>query len=150
MKRLVLAAILAAGILNATDFASMSTEDLVALKGTVSTEEQATFREEMQSRVSSMTTKEREALGITLGGNGVAKGTAARDGSEEGSKGAAAGGTGDGLGTGSASGSVGGHGNGAEGSVGGGNDASGSVGGNSDGVGGFGGGSGHGGGMGRR
>lgn len=107
MKRLVLAAILAAGILNATDFASMSTEELVALKGTVSTEEQAAFRDEMQSRVSTMTTEEREALGISPGGQGQEYGTAARDGSGTGSMGEAAGGTGAGMG-----GSGGGHGGG--------------------------------------
>lgn len=115
MKRLVLAAVLAAGILNATDFASMSTEDLVSLKGTVSTEERAAYQTEMQSRVSTMTTEERQALGISPGGAGKALGTTARDGSGVGSMGDAAGGTGGGLG-----GGAGGMGGGAGGGMGGG------------------------------
>ena len=120
MKRIILAAILAAGALNATDFGSMSTEDLVSMRGTVATQEQADFRAELQSRVSSMTTDEREELGITPGANakGESHGEAARDGSGEGSMGEARGGTGEGLGggmdseEGGSSGSMGGHGGG--------------------------------------
>ena len=102
MKRVILAAILAAGALNATDFSSMSTEDLVSMRGTVTTEEQADFRAELQSRVSSMTTDEREELGVTPGVNakGESRGVATRDGSGEGSMGEARGGTGAGLGGG--------------------------------------------------
>ena len=102
MKRVILAAILAAGALNATDFSSMSTEDLVSVRGTVATEEQADFRAELQSRVSSMTTEQREELGVTPGANakGESHGVAARDGSGVGSMGEASGGTGAGLGDG--------------------------------------------------
>ncbi|MFK5881661.1 MAG: hypothetical protein QM482_05560 [Sulfurospirillum sp.] len=114
MKRLVLAAILAAGVLNATDFASMSTEDLVAAKGTIATEEKAAFQEEMQSRVSTMTTEERTALGIAPGGSGAQLGTTARDGSGDGSMGESAGGTGEGMGSG-----MGGFGGGSGGGMGG-------------------------------
>ena len=102
MKRVILAAILAAGALNATDFSSMSNEDLVSVRGTVATEEQADFRAELQSRVSSMTTEQREELGVTPGANakGESHGVAARDGSGVGSMGEASGGTGEGLGGG--------------------------------------------------
>jgi len=117
MKKIVLATIFAAGVLFATDFASMSTEDLVGLRGTVSAEEQEAFKSELQSRVSAMTSEEREALGITAGSNGSqsgnAHGTTARDGSGIGSMGAASGGLGVdagglGSGMGSASGGFGG------------------------------------------
>ncbi len=115
MRKVILSAVLLAGLLNATDFSSMSTEDLLSLRGTVSTEEQAAFQQELQSRVQSMTTEEREALGITPGANaqGNGYGTTARDGSGIGSMGDAAGGMGGGLGGGAGSGmGGGGHGGG--------------------------------------
>jgi len=114
MKRVILATILATGILSATDFTSMSTEELVNLKGTVATEEREAFRTEMQSRVSAMATEERVALGIAPGRTGNSYGTTARDGSGIGSMGESSGG----MGGSDASGGMGG--DGAGGGMGGG------------------------------
>ncbi|NPA66112.1 MAG: DUF1104 domain-containing protein [Epsilonproteobacteria bacterium] len=80
MKRLGLIAILLAGILNATDFSSMSTEELLELRGTVSAEERDAFRSELQSRLSTLSIEEKEALGITPKGYGDMTGTAPHDG----------------------------------------------------------------------
>ena len=46
----------------ATDFSSMTTEELINLRGTVAVEDRADFRAEMQSRVSSMTAEERTSF----------------------------------------------------------------------------------------
>jgi len=105
MKRLALAAVLMAGILNATDFASMTTEELVNLRGTVAPEEIEAFKSELQSRVSTMTTEEREELGITPKGFGDMTGTAPQDGTGLGNTGET---TGGGFGSGSGGGLGGG------------------------------------------
>lgn len=116
MRKGILAIILAAGILSATDFSSMSTEDLIGLKGTVATEEREAFRAEMQSRVSTMTTEERAELGVNAGGTGNSYGNALRDGSEAGSMGASSGGgSGNQDGAGNGGGGGGGNGNGGGG-----------------------------------
>ncbi len=64
MRKIALALVLAAGFLSATDFSSMSTEDLVNLRGSVSAEERDAFRSEIQSRLSTMSAEERSALGV--------------------------------------------------------------------------------------
>ena len=92
MKRLALAAILAVGILNATDFSQMTTEELVAARGTVATEEREAFRDEMQSRVSTMTTEQKETLGISPKGHGDMTGSAPQDGTGLGNTGESTGG----------------------------------------------------------
>jgi len=88
MKKLVLTLAFAAGLLNATDFSSMSTEDLLNLKGSVPAEERDAFRTEMQSRLSTMSPEDRAALGVgqSRSSNGSANGTAQRlrDGSGSG------------------------------------------------------------------
>jgi hypothetical protein len=48
--------------LMATDFSSMTTDELINLRGTVAVEDQADFRAEMQSRVSSMTAEEQASF----------------------------------------------------------------------------------------
>lgn len=111
MKKILLAAMLATGILSATDFTSMSTEDLVGLKSKVAVQERAAFQVEMQSRVSTMSAEERATLGISPGGTGKAYGDTLRDGSGTGSMGASSGGSG-GSGSGNGSGNGGGNGGG--------------------------------------
>ena len=88
MKRLALALVFTAGLLNATDFSSMSTEDLLNLKGSVPVEERSAYRTEVHSRISNMSPDERAALGVgqSRSSNGSANGTAQRlrDGSGSG------------------------------------------------------------------
>jgi len=75
MKRTVLAiGFLTLGLM-ATDFSSMTTEELIALRGTVAVEDRADFRAEMQSRMATMTPEEqaaftasRQAVGGGMGG----------------------------------------------------------------------------------
>ncbi len=62
MKRVLLSMGLLTLGLMATDFSSMTTEELIALRGTVAVEDQADFRAEMQSRVANMTPEERAAF----------------------------------------------------------------------------------------
>ncbi len=112
MKRLALAALLAVGILNATDFTQMTTEELVAARGTVAPEDQAAFQEELQSRLSTMTTEEKQALGISPKGYGDMTGSAPQDGTGLGNVGASTGGGFGSGGMGSGGGHGGGHGGG--------------------------------------
>jgi len=88
MKKLALALVFIAGLLNATDFSSMSTEDLLNLKGSVPVDERDAFRTEMQSRISNMSSDEKAALGVgeSKFSHGLANGTAQRlrDGSGSG------------------------------------------------------------------
>jgi len=115
MKRIILATILATGMLSATDFTSLSTTELIELKGTVAAEDREAFQTELQSRISTLSVEDREALGITPGGNssyGAGYGTTAMDGSGIGSMGESAGGMGTGLGGGA---TAGGHGGGGHG-----------------------------------
>ncbi len=92
MKRLGLIAILLAGILNATDFSSMSTEELLELRGTVAPEERDAFKSELQSRLATMTVEEKQALGIEPRGFGDMSGSAPHDGTGLGNTGATTGG----------------------------------------------------------
>ena len=62
MKRFLLTVSLLASVAMATDFSQMSTEELVALRGTVTAEDQTTFQEELQSRLSTLTQEERQTL----------------------------------------------------------------------------------------
>jgi len=48
--------------LMATDFSSMTTDELINLRGTVAVEDRADFRAEMQSRVATMSTEERASF----------------------------------------------------------------------------------------
>ncbi|SFP01723.1 DUF1104 domain-containing protein [Hydrogenimonas thermophila] len=88
MQKLALALVFTAGLLNATDFSSMTTEDLLNLKGSVPVEERDAFRTEMQSRISNMSADEKAALGVgqSRSSYGSANGTAQRlrDGSGSG------------------------------------------------------------------
>ncbi len=62
MKKLILTAGLLTIGLMATDFTQLSTEELAALRGTVAVEDRASYREELQGRLASLTQKEREAF----------------------------------------------------------------------------------------
>lgn len=63
MKKVVLAALLvAAGSIFATDYSSMSTEELKAMRGSVPSEDRATFQSEMQKRASTMSAEERASM----------------------------------------------------------------------------------------
>ena len=53
----------------ATDFTQMSTEELVGMRGTLSQDQRADFRAEMQKRMSQMTPQERQALMEKLRGS---------------------------------------------------------------------------------
>ncbi len=64
MKKIIITAIFSALMLYAADYATMSTEDLLSMRGSVPAEDQAAFQSELQSRVSAMTTEEKESLGI--------------------------------------------------------------------------------------
>jgi len=67
MKRIFLAAVLFAVSAMATDFSQMTTEELVALRGSVAVEEQSAFQEELQSRLSALSVEERQELLGTSG-----------------------------------------------------------------------------------
>ena len=62
MKKLILTAGLLTIGLMATDFTQLSTEELAALRGTVAVEDRASYREELQGRLASLTQEEREAF----------------------------------------------------------------------------------------
>jgi len=62
MKKLILTAGLLTIGLMATDFTQLSTEELVALRGTVAVEDRTSYQEELQSRLSSLTQDERAAI----------------------------------------------------------------------------------------
>jgi len=90
MKKIVLGLAVLGLSLVAADFSQMSTEELVALKGTVAVEDRDAFRTKMQSRLLAMTPEERAAYRTN---NGQALGQRLQDGSGAGSirKGAGAG-----------------------------------------------------------
>lgn len=86
MKKLLLGTLACVGFLGATDFGSLSTEELSAMRGTVATEERDAFRSEWQSRVTSLSTEEKAALGIGANaGSSQGVGQRLRDGSGLGS-----------------------------------------------------------------
>lgn len=64
MKKFILGLIVLSSLVYATDYTSLSTEDLVALRGTVPVEDRDVFKSEMQSRASTLTYDEKVALGI--------------------------------------------------------------------------------------
>jgi hypothetical protein len=69
--------------LMATDFSSMTTDELINLRGTVALEDRADFKAEMQSRVATMSTEERASFRASRqsqgrqGNQGVSKGATA-------------------------------------------------------------------------
>jgi Ca2+-binding EF-hand superfamily protein len=79
MKKTVLTLGLLTLGLMATDFASMTTEELIDLRGTVSVDEQADYRTEMLSRVDSMSSDELSALRASRQANPVGIGQGARN-----------------------------------------------------------------------
>jgi len=71
MKRIFLAiTVLTLGLM-ATDFSSMTTEELIALRGTVSADEIDAYREEMQSRIPTLTPEQQELLRSSRQGQGA-------------------------------------------------------------------------------
>ncbi|MBE0491045.1 MAG: hypothetical protein IBX44_02215 [Sulfurospirillum sp.] len=64
MKKFILPLIFLGSVAFATDYKTLSTEELVALRGTVSTEERDAFKSEMQSRTSTLSYDEKVALGV--------------------------------------------------------------------------------------
>ncbi len=75
MKKTVLTLGLLTLGLMATDFTSMTTEELIELRGTVAVDEQADYRTEMLSRVDSMSSDELEALRVSRQANPVGLGS---------------------------------------------------------------------------
>ena len=115
MKRFILiAGVLATGVM-ATDFASLTTEELVALRGAVAVEERDAFKTELQSRLQDLTLEERQAL---MSKSGAAAGTQTRTRARSRAMDALNGvtGTGTGAGAGMGAGAAGGgHGGGGHG-----------------------------------
>jgi len=113
MKKLsivgVMSVVLAAGVYAATDFSSMSTEQLSAMRGTVATEERAAFQAEMQSRMSQLSPADRAALGVGQRGAAAGTSTSAGAGTGVGAGGSAqgAGAAAGGMGKGAAAGGMG-------------------------------------------
>jgi len=70
----------------ATDFSSMTTEELINLRGTVDSTEKDLYKSEMQSRMSSLSTEERQELrgGYSSSSNGKGTMQRLRDGSASG------------------------------------------------------------------
>ena len=60
--------------LMATDYSSLSTEELLEMRGSVPAEEQEAFRSEMQSRMQSLSPEERQALRQNRSGDGTGEG----------------------------------------------------------------------------
>jgi len=61
MKKLILAALLATTVWS-VDFSQMSTEELMAMRGTLSAADRPAFRAEMQKRMQSMSPEQRQQL----------------------------------------------------------------------------------------
>ena len=70
MKKTILAISLVTATLMATDFSQMTTQELINLRGTVAVEDRDAFRTEMQSRMATMTTEERNTLRASRQANG--------------------------------------------------------------------------------
>ena len=92
----------------ATDYSSMSTEELAKIRGTLreaSVEERNAFRTEWQSRMQQLTPEERQQYGVGSGagsrfGRGAGRGVSASDGSGAGAGPGGGGGRGNGRGGG--------------------------------------------------
>jgi hypothetical protein len=122
VKKAILCALMAVGILSATDFSALSTEELAAMRGTVPADERDAFRSEFQSRLETLSDEEKAALGVGLN-NSSGAGAKLQDGSGLGSMGSGSGGLGGNGGGGSAGGA--GNGGGAGGGNGGGGNGNG-------------------------
>ena len=93
MKKSILITALAMGMsLFGANYASMDTQELMDLRGTLPVEERATFRKEVQKRVQAMSVEERQKynVGRGLGGQGkgvgMGQGRMLQDGSGRGGK----------------------------------------------------------------
>jgi hypothetical protein len=62
MKKVIILTALLASATWAVDFSQMSTEELMGMRGTISVNEQPTFRAEMQKRMKTMTPAQRQEL----------------------------------------------------------------------------------------
>lgn len=80
MKKLLLSLALV-GSVYGVDYASMSTDELMSLRGTVPAQEREVFKSEVQNRVSSMSDDEKSAYGV-----GVPRKSGAQDGTGSGSQ----------------------------------------------------------------
>lgn len=65
MNKVILAALMSLSLF-ATDYTSMSLEELQALRGSVPVEERTAFQAEMQSRVAAMSEQERAAFSQSM------------------------------------------------------------------------------------
>lgn len=82
MRTMILTALIAGALMAATDFSSMSTQEMMEMRGTVDPSERGAFQQEMQERMQSMTPEERAQYGMGRMGQGTAKGM--RDGNAAG------------------------------------------------------------------
>lgn len=64
MKKFILGLIFFSGVVYATDYSTLSTQELIDLRGTVPAEQRDAFRSEMQSRTSALSYDEKAALGL--------------------------------------------------------------------------------------
>jgi len=78
MKKIVLIAALMGVGLYATDFSQMTTDELFAMRGSISAEERDAFKAEIQSRMQAMSDEERQAF---MSQRGQGQGQRLRDGS---------------------------------------------------------------------
>jgi len=89
MKKFILGLIFLSGVVYATDYSALSTQELMDLKGTVPTEQRDAFRSEMQSRTNALSYDEKAALGLPQQRNAATSGSGygqkLRDGSGAGS-----------------------------------------------------------------
>jgi hypothetical protein len=80
MKKLLLITLLATTTLFATDYDSMSIDELNTLRGTVPTEDRDSYRSAMQSKMQTLTPEERSSY-RSSNGKGSGQGKMLRDGS---------------------------------------------------------------------
>jgi len=74
MKKVLFLALLATAAWS-TDFSQMSTEELLSMRGSVSSEDRTEFKAEMQKRMQSLSQEERQELMQSHGGGkGMGKG----------------------------------------------------------------------------
>ncbi len=99
MKRIVLAISLLTLGLMATDFTSMTSDELIALRGTVAVEDRDAYRAEMQDRMTTFTAAQQDALRNSrlVQGKGMGQGQQLQDTSGTGSMAQGAGNGGSGI-----------------------------------------------------
>ena len=81
MRKLLLASLLLAGSAFATDYTSMTLDEMLAQKGSVDVENRDAFRTEMQSKMQALTPDERASV---MNSNNMGQGMKLQDGTGSG------------------------------------------------------------------